>query len=222
MGKDIKRDKKNFNANQKELITLFSNEFQECYDYYKELKNKRPILSQKQIISAMDEKVEEIVGNSMPGVSEHLINKFESENLVDIRNTEIDEKTEYIKIGQQDYETYKKLVSVDPDITQLGKQLLFTLVYFYRANYHHTGWIRYDKKFIFHLAGIDELAKKQQEQITQYLHRLYGLDMRVIGSNSPTPCFKIDWLYSLGEVGIGDNKELNLGILSKEAIKQLC
>lgn len=227
MGKDIKRDKTPVQK-PKTVVSLMSQELLECYDLYKELINKRPILSTAEIKERLRQKVAEVlclqVGDSVvKNITEDLIIQFKEDEFLDIRNQENieEENTERFIIGEKDYEVFKKLTEQDPEISNQCKRVLLALIYYYRKNYHSSGWVKYDKKFIFHLASLDDNLAKEKEHITQYLHSFYGLDMRVVGSNTPIPCYKIDWLFDLGAVGFGDNKELDLGFLSKEKIKEL-
>lgn len=62
--------------------------------------------------------------------------------------------------------------------------------------YHPSGWIRYDKKQIFSIAKINKLPSQDQEALTRQIHNDFGLNMRVIGSNQPIPCYNIPWLVA--------------------------
>ena len=117
-----------------------------------------------------------------------------------------------------DVERYNDLTAADPHISLPIKRLLLALMSVYRRNFHHSGWVKYDKKFIFYLAGLQDLPVKEVEELTQYLHQEYGLDMQVVGSNSPVPCFKIDWLFKQPQPGSHVNLFLDYGEFSPETI----
>ena len=74
-----------------------------------------------------------------------------------------------------------------------AQRLLLALVFNFRANFHPTGWIRYEKKNIMYLAGLDKLPVRDQETLMNQMHRECGLNMRVIGSNNPIPCYTFTW-----------------------------
>lgn len=75
-----------------------------------------------------------------------------------------------------------------------ARRLLVAFAAWNRAHPHPSGWIRYDRPAIMCLAGLSGLRPSEQEALTQLLHRSYGLDMQVVGSNSPIPCFRLSWL----------------------------
>jgi hypothetical protein len=75
-----------------------------------------------------------------------------------------------------------------------ARRLLVAFTAWNRAHPHPSGWIRYDRPAIMCLAGLSGLRPSEQEGLTQLLHRSYGLDMQVVGSNSPIPCFRLSWL----------------------------
>lgn len=75
-----------------------------------------------------------------------------------------------------------------------ARRLLVAFAAWNRAHPHSSGWIRYDRPAIMCLAGLSGLRPSEQESLTQLLHRSYGLDMQVVGSNSPIPCFRLSWM----------------------------
>ena len=101
--------------------------------------------------------------------------------------------TENFQIALSDYVTCKELISEDKTATDRTTLLLLSFIVFYRKYFHLSGWIKYDKKNIFHFAGLSKLSSSTQEKLTRYLHEHYGLDMRVVGSNQPIPCFSFKW-----------------------------
>ena len=82
-----------------------------------------------------------------------------------------------------------------------ARRLLVAFAAWNRAHPHSSGWIRYDRPSIMCLAGLSGLRPSEQEAITQLLHRSYGLDMQVVGSNSPIPCFRLSWLAEEEPIG---------------------
>lgn len=82
-----------------------------------------------------------------------------------------------------------------------ARRLLVAFVAWDRAHPHPSGWIRYDRPAIMCLAGLSGLRPSEQETLTQLLHRSYGLDMQVVGSNSPIPCFRLSWLAEEEPIG---------------------
>lgn len=120
-----------------------------------------------------------------------------------------------------DYERYKTMTSVDPNISPELKHLLLAFMSVYRRNFHKSGWVKYDRKAIMHLAGLQGISTKALEELTQYLHQEYGLEMQVVGSNSPIPCFKFQWMFEQQQPGSHINQFLDFGRLSPETIVQI-
>ena len=82
-----------------------------------------------------------------------------------------------------------------------ARRLLVAFAAWNRAHPHPSGWIRYDRPAIMCLAGLSGLRPSEQEALTQLLHRSYGLDMQVVGSNTPIPCFRLSWLAEEEPIG---------------------
>lgn len=103
---------------------------------------------------------------------------------------------------------------------QLAK-LLISYAIHSRMNPHHSNWIKCDKKdrsAIFYLASLSKLPASKQQALINKLHSSYGLDMRVVGSNTPIPCFCLSWQASQPPQGSNDNPLIELGILSPRSI----
>lgn len=96
-------------------------------------------------------------------------------------------------ILQSDAAAFRSLTSVDPHSSPELRCLLLSFLISYRRNWHPKGWVRYDRRAIMYMAGLSSASSKKQESLTSYLHQEYGLDMQVIGSNSPIPCFLFPW-----------------------------
>ena len=99
--------------------------------------------------------------------------------------------------------------------------LLLSFLAIYRHTYHPSNKIRYDKKQIFYLAGLSHLKVFDQEKLTQYLHSTYTLEMQVVGSNNPIPCFSFPWLVDQPIPGLKENRYVNHGPLLPESIQAL-
>ena len=98
-----------------------------------------------------------------------------------------------------------------------ARRLLVAFAAWGRAHPHPSGWIRCDRPAIMLLAGLSGLRPSEQEALTQLLHRSYGLDMQVVGSNSPIPCFRLSWLEE--EEPIGPSNPLqDIGPLSPDSV----
>ena len=121
-----------------------------------------------------------------------------------------------LTLTEQDVSCMKAILADEPSYD--ARRLLVAFAAWDRANPHHTGWIRYDRQSIMCLAGLSGLRPRDQEALTQHLHREYGLDMQVVGSNSPIPCFRLSWLEEEPPIGDPSNKPLDLGPLSPSAI----
>lgn len=99
--------------------------------------------------------------------------------------------TEEAKLSLQDIKLLKEklLHESSPEI----RRLLVTFLVYARSNPHPSFWIKYDRKVINFLASIQKLKVSEQNLLTMRLHTLYNLDMQVVGSNQPIPCFRISW-----------------------------
>lgn len=99
-----------------------------------------------------------------------------------------------------------------------ARRLLVAFAAWDRANPHPSGWIRYDRAAIMCLAGLANLRPSEQEALTQLLHRSYGLDMQVVGSNSPIPCFRLSWLEEEPPMLGPGNPPQDIGPLSPASV----
>ena len=84
------------------------------------------------------------------------------------------------------------LAQEDPQVARL----LVAFATYARAYPHSSNWIHYDKKTIMYLAGLDKLRVQEQQSLTNYLHEHYSLNMQVVGSTQPIPCFRFEWQAS--------------------------
>lgn len=120
-----------------------------------------------------------------------------------------------LTLSAQDVSCMKAILADEPSYD--ARRLLVAFAAWDRANYHHSGWIRYDRQAIMCLAGLSSLRPRDQEALTQLLHREYGLDMQVVGSNSPIPCFRLSWLEEEPPIG-QSNPIQDVGPLSPASV----
>lgn len=133
-----------------------------------------------------------------------------------IEQDENPENTE-AKLTIQDIQQLKArlLHESSPDV----RRLLVAYLVYARANPHPSNWIKNDKKVIHFLASIQKLKVSDQILLTNRLHNLYNLDMRVVGSNQPIPCFRISWQADQPAPNTEENFLVYLGPLNPATIK---
>lgn len=85
--------------------------------------------------------------------------------------------------------TFYEHHETSPDI----RRLLTAFAVYASMNPHHSHWIKYDRKFIFYIAGLDTKKPSIQESLVKLLHDTYHLDFQVVGSNNPIACFRLPW-----------------------------
>ena len=221
-----------------DFFDLKSREFKDLYYLYLDLCAAKS--SQTEIKKALSESMRVSYGfpDSVSNkVADILYEKFTSPSFVttfcDLYNKtnktkllfEEEESDETSKakffITTLDYKRFNQMTSVDPHINASIKHLLLALMSVYRRNFHRSGWIKYDRKTIFYLAGLQGASTKDTEELTNYLHQEYGFEMQVVGSNSPIPCFKFAWMFDQPQPGSHVNLFLEFGDLSPETIAQI-
>lgn len=117
-----------------------------------------------------------------------------------------------LSLSLQDINCLKGILSDEPSYD--ARRLLVAFAAWDRANPHPSGWIRYDRPAVMCLAGLSNLRPSGQEALTQLLHRSYGLDMQVVGSNSPIPCFRLSWMEEEPPIFDASNPLQDIGPLS--------
>lgn len=127
------------------------------------------------------------------------------------------EEEEEAVLSLLDIKILKEKLSHEPS-PEIRRLLVAYLVYA-RANPHHSNWIKNDKKVINYLASIQKLKVSDQILLTNRLHNLYNLDMRVVGSNQPIPCFRISWQAEQPAIDTEENPLVLIGPLSPATIK---
>lgn len=93
-------------------------------------------------------------------------------------------------LTKEDQGVISKVIAKEP--LQIAR-LLLAFVTYARAYPHSSSWIFYDKKTIMYLSGLDKLRVAEQQSLTNYLHAHYNLNMQVVGSTQPIPCFRFEW-----------------------------
>lgn len=195
------------------FLALKTQEFSSCFTAYKDLALKidssTPEFFQKMrsfIANTLsipeDSKEYEAVLND---VTKSFINKvfnssdgslfFIDEVHADANANDATHQEDLVYLTSKDVEIFDRLTSQDPNVSQYLRRLLLALMMYYRRNFHPSGWVRYAREEIFFLAGLAALPTKSKEELTQHLFKEYGFSLRVIGSNSPIPCYMIDWLF---------------------------
>lgn len=237
------KDSKKLNAPQKEFLELQTKELQTIYEAYKEIVSSDEFAAQQtpeDQTAYIKETLAQKLSSSFsftPTVAEriaaHILDLFpqvqdiETQYIINTdtdidANTATQPTTPTIFITLKDYERFiEKIQLANTPPTEQLKSLLFSFMVFYRDNYHPTGWVRYDRKNIFYLAGLSSLSTQKQEKLVNKLHDHFGLDMRVVGSNQPIPCFKINWLYDQDDVSTPKNPLLSFGPFTPKNLKQI-
>lgn len=69
------------------------------------------------------------------------------------------------------------------------RKLLFLFLVISKWNNHTTGWIRYERDFLFKFWKIKANEKQKEALIRDCCYN--GIELRVIGSKHPVACFKV-------------------------------
>jgi len=120
-------------------------------------------------------------------------------------------------LSAEDISLLKEKLLHEP--SQEARRLLTAFLVYSRANPHPSFWIKYDRKVIMFLASLDKLKVSEQISLTNHLHNLYNLDMRVVGSNQPTPCFRFEWQATESPIDDTKNPLVLIGPLNPATIK---
>jgi len=129
---------------------------------------------------------------------------------------ETDENQEEATLSVQDIRLLKEKLLHEP--SQEVRRLLVALLVYARANPHPSFWIKYDKKVINFLASIQKIKVSDQNLLTIRLHNLYNLDMQVVGSNQPIPCYRISWQAEQPPIDTEENSLVLIGPLNPATI----
>lgn len=200
----------------KEFIKLQTKEVQDFYAMFLDMKAKDATAEAIIERFSVELRARYDFGDKAEAVATRLCDKFSGEFFAD---RFVDPSKESAVITKCDYDRFWEYTAADEEITPQMRALLMSFIIAYRHNYHPSGWIKYDKKNIFYLADLANLSSARQTAMTNYLHAKYGLNMRVVGSNQPTPCFGFDWLNDQPPVGSEANDLINLGPLSPSTVQ---
>lgn len=155
----------------------------------------------------------------------------EEDNLSTIEDTPLEDRG--IFLAKQDIDFIQKAINNIGHslLTKEEFQLISLLTAFAayaRTHPHPKKWVRCsekDKQKIYNMAGFAKnMPTKEKINLTNYIHETYEMNMRVIGSNNPTPCFLFDWqeqedfanLIKIGEANDKDAIKNYLGHLMEE------
>ena len=146
-----------------------------------------------------------------------MIKAFNEEFKQQFMEYETDPDLAEARLTVQDIKELKSrlLHESSPDI----RRLLVTYAVYARANPHPSFWIKNDKKVINFLASIQKLKVSEQISLTNRLHILYNLDMQVVGSKQPIPCFRLSWQANQPTPNTPENPLVLLGPLNPATIK---
>lgn len=218
-----------------DFLSLQSPEFQEIYYLYLDLKAAESTDPEiEEAISIRFQNFWKIPEAAAKKLSKNMCMKFSDQSFMtrfldekngkqtcsnNLNEQVEEEETPKAFLTSLDYERFVQFTSVDPDASVDLKAALLSFIINYRRNYHKSGWIKYERKNILYLANLLPLALKAQNDILGKLHNDYGLEMRVVGSNNPTPCYKIDWLFDQPQPGSHFNPFIELGPLCPDSIR---
>lgn len=95
-------------------------------------------------------------------------------------------------LTSKDISVLKSMLAYNPVIEE--RRLVIAFFIYARLNPHKSNWIKYDNKTISYLASLSNLKVSERQSLTSRLHKTYGLNMQVVGSSNPIPCFYLPQL----------------------------
>ena len=184
---------------KKRFMQLENKEIQDTYAAYKEIISSQPDITPREIRQQLSSFVSVTYSLSTPLSDKVAKNLYDLYSSPDYLSQFIAPETDVLYLSASDLSLFFDKISSEasnPDqhLANQIRSLLLSFIVHYRMNYHPSGKIQYDRKSIFYLAGLSKLPSVQQQALTQYLHIHYNLDMYVVGSNRPIPCFALPWL----------------------------
>lgn len=120
------------------------------------------------------------------------------------------------KITLTDYNKLLEIAKEEKNADIL--RLITSFLVYQRENQHPSGWIKYDKKVIMYLASLTKKKVSEQERLTNRLHNVYNMNMQVVGSTNPIPCFKFEWHEEPITDDDPDNPEITIGFMTPQSI----
>jgi len=200
----------------KQFIQLQPSKWKEVYDLY--LRAELPINEEAYLASLTEKLVAYFISKGFDQdyatyITKTLLNSFDES----MRNSFFGaEEEEEAKLSLYDIKFLKEKLAHEssPDV----RRLLVAYLVYARANPHPSNWIKNDKKVIHFLASVGKLRIKDQIILTNRLHNLYNLDMRVVGSVQPIPCFQIPWQVNQPTPNTEENPLVLIGPLNPATI----
>lgn len=96
---------------------------------------------------------------------------------------------------------YKSEMKILSDITQpLSRKFLYAALIQAKQNYHHSGWIKYDRDSFFNVWKIKTLTEKEKVEAVNICYDKGLIDFRVIGSKNPLVCYQVPFMAFEGEI----------------------
>lgn len=201
-------------SDETNFLSLQSAEFQALYGLYASLSS--PPRPPKEIVQALSSFVSSsynIPPSPASKIAALAVRSFSSPSFPSLF---ADASASSSFILSSDAAAFSTLTSADPHSVFPLRSLLMSFLVQYRRAWHPKGWVRYDRRAILHLAGLDAASSQTKEDLISYLHREYGLEMQVIGSASPTPCFLFQWAKDHPESP--SNPRIDLGPYSPSSV----
>ena len=103
------------------------------------------------------------------------------------------------------------------------RDLLFALLVYSRFDDYETGWINYNRKRIFDLAGLSRLSEAKKNSLDNFLSTEEIVKLRVVGTKKPILCYKLPWrdVDDISDERRATCFTLSPEMTSKEFIKQI-
>ena len=208
----------------KEFMQLQPQQWQEIYTYYSQLVSYSQ--DPAEILKLISLRLQGFgFSNQISSqIATHLIKHFQDRDFKELyddpQQDSIDDPQIYL--STQDLEYIETHILTSPHITPELLRLIITYAAFARLNPHRSNWIKCDKKdktTVLYLSSNSNLPVSKQEALIQDAHAYFGLNMRVVGSTQPIPCFQFPWQASQPPVNETDANLLHtIGPLAPKTI----
>lgn len=215
----------------KDFVQLQPLTWQKLYNQYLILKKQSK--NQDEILNDLSSTLSQIFHSDVAlNIAQKVLNSFESSSLPlkfynavssledsqDLVTKNIDYVLPEAQLTLYDINILKEKMKneTDPAIARL----LVAFLIYARANPHHTNWIKYDRKVIMFLSSLSKKKVSEQTLLTNKLHNLYNVNMRVVGSTQPIPCFNISWHDDQPLVNSPENPLIDIGPVEPDTISK--
>lgn len=206
--------------NNKHVLQLQSRFWIDLYNIFLE---KHDTLSKQELLLLFSSSIQQNSGCSpeySSSLAEVILSTFTPELMSSVVNFAIttsstSQQDAYLSL--EDITILKEKLSTEesPEV----RRLLISFAVYARVYPHHSFWIKYEPKVISYLASTHKKKVSEQFSLTNRLHKLYNLNMRVVGSTLPIPCFQLEWQVSQSPVSDdGPNPLVYIGPLSPATI----